>query len=110
MNMKKMVYVGAITAVVAVNLFPRDDQHHQVVLNASHQPHLPHGDDTPVKPTTRVEWGVSGTSTSAALSTTTSWYQPFSECYDTLKQLLVLFLVTQIVPYTPRVANLQQEP
>lgn len=74
MNMKKMVYIGAITAVVALSLFPRDDQHHQVVLYAPHQPHLPHGDDAPVEPTPRVEWSVSGTNTSAALCTTTGWH------------------------------------
>ncbi len=76
MNMKKLVYVGAIGAVVAVSLSPRDDQHHRVYLvsNAPDQPHIPHGDDTPAKQTTRVEWGVSGTNTSS-VSTTTGWYR-----------------------------------
>jgi hypothetical protein len=70
--MFKATVPAAITALLVPIFLPRDEQHgrsdvvYLPVSNAPDQPHPPHSGSEPVEPTTRVEWGLSGTNTSAA--------------------------------------------
>jgi hypothetical protein len=76
--MFKATVPAAITALLAPIIFAGDEQHgrsnevYRPVSNAPDQPHPPHSGSEPVEPTTRIEWGPSGTNTSAALAWT-SW-------------------------------------
>jgi hypothetical protein len=72
----KATVPAAITLVLAPIFLVPDEQRgrsNEVYLpmsNAPDQPHPPHSGSERVQPTTRIEWGLSGTNTSAALAWT----------------------------------------
>jgi hypothetical protein len=66
----KMVCVRPVAITTGLTLaigfaMPRDERH-----DTPDQPHTPHGENAPAEATTLVEWGFSGTNTSAQIVST----------------------------------------
>lgn len=70
--------IGALTATLLISEHRRDDEGNYLyrpMSSVPDQPHVPDRENVPTEATTAVEWGGSGTNTTAALSVTT-WNPP----------------------------------